>query len=246
MARKGSINSIGRLEQRREKEILFWEVCNQQCIWSPHSGELVLASLKNNVLAGRSPFCVHLPASSFPLFSFYFFCPRASFLSLLEVTNCCISEKSSLCCPPSRGQHFKSSSWPLSWDWHWSAPLRLLYAYSPPSIFLLPSLSSRISPFSPSPSHLLHCPQLVDMAPKTSSPVMRRKFFETYARKKGFDPLIPENWYRQSRTEIRSAKVCFSSTFLFFSFLYISLLIYLYWSIVCRGQREYCGTISTV
>ena len=107
-----------------------------------------------------------------------------------------------------------------------------LFDYCMPTLLPLSSfslLSPPVYPLSlPSPSHLLHCPQLVDMAPKTSSPVMRRKFFETYARKKGFDPLIPENWYRQSRTEIRSAKVCFSSTFLFFSFLYISLLIYLY------------------
>jgi hypothetical protein len=30
-------------------------------------------------------------------------------------------------------------------------------------------------------------------------PDARRKFFESYAKQKGFDPLIPENWYKQSR-----------------------------------------------
>jgi hypothetical protein len=35
----------------------------------------------------------------------------------------------------------------------------------------------------------------------------RRKFFENYAKRKGFDPLIPENWYVQSRKKITSTEV---------------------------------------
>eukprot|EP00026_Physarum_polycephalum_P003078 Phypoly_transcript_03087.p1 GENE.Phypoly_transcript_03087~~Phypoly_transcript_03087.p1 ORF type:complete len:857 (-),score=123.40 Phypoly_transcript_03087:4-2394(-) len=34
----------------------------------------------------------------------------------------------------------------------------------------------------------------------------RRRFFENYAKKKAFDPLIPENWYSQSRTAILNLK----------------------------------------
>ena len=37
----------------------------------------------------------------------------------------------------------------------------------------------------------------------------RRKFFEKYADKKGFDPLKPENWYIQSRKNMLAAQVCF-------------------------------------
>eukprot|EP00026_Physarum_polycephalum_P002735 Phypoly_transcript_02743.p1 GENE.Phypoly_transcript_02743~~Phypoly_transcript_02743.p1 ORF type:complete len:836 (+),score=105.65 Phypoly_transcript_02743:77-2584(+) len=34
----------------------------------------------------------------------------------------------------------------------------------------------------------------------------RRKFFEDYAKDHGFDPLIPENWYKQSSKKIKAAK----------------------------------------
>jgi hypothetical protein len=35
----------------------------------------------------------------------------------------------------------------------------------------------------------------------------RRHFFEDYAKENGFDPLIPDNWYSQSRDKIMSTKV---------------------------------------
>ncbi len=35
----------------------------------------------------------------------------------------------------------------------------------------------------------------------------RRKFFENYAKKHGFDPFNPENWYNQTYTTILSEKV---------------------------------------
>lgn len=35
----------------------------------------------------------------------------------------------------------------------------------------------------------------------------RRLFFENYAKKEGFDPLIPDNWYIQPRTKIADSKV---------------------------------------
>jgi hypothetical protein len=33
-------------------------------------------------------------------------------------------------------------------------------------------------------------------------PVERRKFFESYAKQNGFDPLIPENWYNVSKYKL--------------------------------------------
>ena len=35
----------------------------------------------------------------------------------------------------------------------------------------------------------------------------RRKFFEAYARRQGFDPLVAVNWYSQSRDKILAVKV---------------------------------------
>jgi len=34
----------------------------------------------------------------------------------------------------------------------------------------------------------------------------RRKFFQNYAKQHGFDPLVPENWYKESRTKVLAAK----------------------------------------
>ena len=49
----------------------------------------------------------------------------------------------------------------------------------------------------------------------------RRMYFEMYAEENKFDPLIPANWYIQSRKQIVSYKVCFlSSSFLFSSINY--------------------------
>lgn len=35
----------------------------------------------------------------------------------------------------------------------------------------------------------------------------RRKFFENYARKKGFDPLVAENWYSEPIHHIMASPV---------------------------------------
>ena len=47
----------------------------------------------------------------------------------------------------------------------------------------------------------------------------RRKFFETYASARKFDPLNPENWYCQQRKEIHSVRVCFVLSFNFFLYI---------------------------
>jgi len=38
----------------------------------------------------------------------------------------------------------------------------------------------------------------------------RINFFATYAKEHSFDPLLPENWYKQSRERITSTNVCLS------------------------------------
>lgn len=35
----------------------------------------------------------------------------------------------------------------------------------------------------------------------------RRKFFEDFAKEKGFDPLVANNWYLQAQDQILSLKV---------------------------------------
>ena len=40
-----------------------------------------------------------------------------------------------------------------------------------------------------------------------SSPKDGREFFEEYAKKSGFDPLVPENWYIQKKKHIMTIKV---------------------------------------
>lgn len=35
----------------------------------------------------------------------------------------------------------------------------------------------------------------------------RRLFFEKYAKDKGFDPLVPQNWYEANIVEIKHVKV---------------------------------------
>ena len=42
---------------------------------------------------------------------------------------------------------------------------------------------------------------------KLDTPVRRRKLLETYAQQKGFDPLNPENWYKQKKRDIISMPV---------------------------------------
>ena len=39
------------------------------------------------------------------------------------------------------------------------------------------------------------------------NPISRRSFFVNYARKKGFDPLIPDNWYCQVKRSVTAEKV---------------------------------------
>ena len=35
----------------------------------------------------------------------------------------------------------------------------------------------------------------------------RRDFFVNYAKRKGFDPLVPDNWYRQVRKDVAAEQV---------------------------------------
>lgn len=53
----------------------------------------------------------------------------------------------------------------------------------------------------------------------------RKKFFEWYAKKNEFDPLVPDNWYRVSIESIMSFKVSFLFLFLFFFKLFSFVLI---------------------
>ena len=38
----------------------------------------------------------------------------------------------------------------------------------------------------------------------------RRRAFMQYAKLKGFDPFVAENWYKQSRSDLKDGKVCLS------------------------------------
>ena len=40
-----------------------------------------------------------------------------------------------------------------------------------------------------------------------NDPIRRRKYFENYARANDFDPLVPDNWYSQSKDKIVGMKV---------------------------------------
>ena len=40
-----------------------------------------------------------------------------------------------------------------------------------------------------------------------NDPISRRKYFENYARANDFDPLVPDNWYSQSKDKIVGMKV---------------------------------------
>jgi len=57
----------------------------------------------------------------------------------------------------------------------------------------------------------------------------RRKFFETFADRNGFDPLNPDNWYQQTRKKILSSPVHpFPSHIFIFSSIYT----------ICTGLRN--------
>ena len=65
----------------------------------------------------------------------------------------------------------------------------------------------------------------------------RRMFFEKYALENGFDPLVPHNWYLQSREKIRSLKVHSPSLSLFIIYFIFTSLIFLL--IYClQGARQ--------
>ena len=53
----------------------------------------------------------------------------------------------------------------------------------------------------------VECSQLIFGLDTKYSISSRKKFFEDYASTNGFDPLIPENWYSQSRQQILAFKV---------------------------------------
>lgn len=40
-------------------------------------------------------------------------------------------------------------------------------------------------------------------------PQKRRKFFENFAKENSFDPIVPENWYKQSKKSIMAREVNF-------------------------------------
>lgn len=44
----------------------------------------------------------------------------------------------------------------------------------------------------------------------------RRQFFEKYAKERGFDALIADNWYSQSKSEILSVPVSYSILYYLF------------------------------
>ena len=63
----------------------------------------------------------------------------------------------------------------------------------------------------------------------------RRLFFEKYAKKHAFDPLIPENWYKEPRKKIVSFKVSLL-TLLSLSFIPLNLSLFLsFFSGSCTG-----------
>lgn len=43
----------------------------------------------------------------------------------------------------------------------------------------------------------------------------QKGFFVDYAKAHGFDPLNPDHWYKQSKSDILAAEVCFFPFFLF-------------------------------
>jgi hypothetical protein len=51
-------------------------------------------------------------------------------------------------------------------------------------------------------SHILSFNSTLIIDTAWHAPGARRKFFESYAKRKGFDPLIPENWYNQAHIRL--------------------------------------------
>ena len=58
-----------------------------------------------------------------------------------------------------------------------------------------------------------------------SSPKIRKKFFDEFAAKEGFDPNVATNWYRYQLEQISFTKVILPS--LFYSILFILFVILL-------------------
>lgn len=44
-------------------------------------------------------------------------------------------------------------------------------------------------------------------------PEQRKQFFDSYAKTRGFDPLVPENWYNISQANILETQVPFPKNF---------------------------------
>ena len=70
----------------------------------------------------------------------------------------------------------------------------------------------------------------------------RRNFFEEFAREKGFDPLVADNWYRLPRDQIVEVKVSIPSLSHSFFHLCTFCFFYLFSS---REQRELFSITTT-
>lgn len=76
---------------------------------------------------------------------------------------------------------------------------------------------------------------------KISDALKRRIFFETFAKEKGFDPLLPENWYSVKYMDIEEIPV--------FVFYLLSRSIYLLlqgYSGVLQDFRDLSAALTTV
>ena len=67
----------------------------------------------------------------------------------------------------------------------------------------------------------------------------RKNFFLNYAKENGFDALVAENWYLQSRTRIKSQKVLPLSSSSISLFKFVAKFL-------GREQKEYCTTTTEV
>jgi len=68
----------------------------------------------------------------------------------------------------------------------------------------------------------------------------RRKWLEKYAKERGFDPLVPDNWYSQTISSISSVKVFLSLP------LSLSISPFSYPNYLKREVLQYLNIIKTV
>ena len=61
----------------------------------------------------------------------------------------------------------------------------------------------------------------------------RRKFFLKFAEEKGFDPLVPENWYTITKRQVSAKKVILLFPILCYSLLKLAILF-------LREERRFC------